>query len=164
MSGDQARTDGRVPSEADPEPPADAGDSDASDEASPLRSSDPARCRDHGLVHPQGRPWLPKQETNDLAPHPYCTECGEVMGLGRAGGLDRGGLVNLVSRLEEDLERAGHTVTEAQKRLILKRIDEHGVADPFGFTRDTQLSRVSEIASTYLGIPADVLLSYLRSA
>lgn len=137
---------------------------DAEDEQGSASSTDPARCSEHGLVHPDARPWLPKQESEDLAPHPYCTECGEVMGIGRAGGLDRGDLVNLVSDLEDELEAAGHVVTEAQKRLIFQRIREDEIDDPFGFTRNRQLSLVSEIASTYLGIPEQVVRSYLRSA
>lgn len=162
MSGEKARAEAASPSGADPEA---AGDATADGEDGlPLRSTDPDRCRDHGLVHPDGREWLPKQDDEDLAPHPYCTECGEVMGLGRAGGLDRGDLVNLLSRVEKRLEEGGHTVTEAQKRLIFKRIDEENLDDPFGFTRDNQLSNVAEIASAYLGIPEDVFLSYVRSA
>lgn len=162
MSGDKARADVSAPSTVGPDAhegaPEDGGQEDRS-----LRSTDPAECRDHGLVHPEGRPWLPKQDDEDLAPHPYCTSCGEVMGIGRAGGLDRGDLVNLFSELESRLERAGHTVTDVQKRLIFKRIDEEDLDDPFGFTRDTQLEQVTEIASGFLGIPQDVLLSYVRS-
>lgn len=164
MSGDKGKADATEPSQAQPrtgEQARDNGHEDGYEDG--LSSNDPTRCRDHGLVHPEGRPWLPKQDNEDLAPHPYCTECGEVMGLGRAGGLDRGDLVNLISRLEDDLERAGHTVTEAQKRLIFKRIQEDNVDDPFGFTLDTQLSLVAEIASSYLGIPETVVGSYLRS-
>jgi hypothetical protein len=130
----------------------------------PARASDPARCSEHGLVHPEARPWLPKQESEDLAPHPYCTECGKVMGIGKAGGLDHGDLVNLVSDLEAKLEDAGHVVTEAQKRLIFKRIREDEIDDPFGFTRDTQLALVSEIASTYLGLPEETVASYIERA
>lgn len=144
-------------------PPSGEKGPDATDEHAEggLSSTDPRFCREHGLSHPDDRPWLPKQDNEDLAPHPYCTECGEVMGIGRAGGLDRGDLVNLVGRLERRLEGAGHVVTEAQKRLIFKKIRENDVDDPFGFTRDTQLAIVSEIASTYLGIPEDVVASYL---
>lgn len=127
-------------------------------------TADPTRCSEHGLVHPEARPWLPKQDNHDLAPHPYCTECGEVMGIGKAGGLDRGDLVNLVSRLEDRLESAGHVVTEAQKRLIFKKIREDDVDDPFGFTRDRQLAVVTEIASDYLGLPEETIASYLRTA
>lgn len=136
----------------------------AEEDAGGGSSRDPARCSEHGLVHPEARPWLPKQESEDLAPHPYCIECGEVMGLGKAGGLDKGDLVNLVSRLEDRLEDAGHVVTEAQKRLIFKRIREDDIDDPFGFTRTRQLALVTEIASTYLGIPEEVVHSYLRTA
>jgi hypothetical protein len=162
VSAERASTDGDGSSEAKPRP--DGGDADeyASD-ANALQAPDPAICRDHGLVHPDSRPWLPKQENQDLAPHPYCTECGEVMGIGKAGGLDKGDLVNLVSQLETRLDRAGHVVTEAQKRLILQKISEKDLDDPFGFTRDTQLSHVCQIASTYLGIPEATIMSYVRS-
>lgn len=160
VSRDPTGTEGTPSDEADPEASEEADDGDGL----PLRSSDPAVCRDHGLVHPDGRDWLPKQDDEDLAPHPYCTSCGEVMGLGRAGGLDKGDLVNLISRVETRLEQAGHTVTEAQKRLIFKRIDEDNLDDPFGFTRDTQLAHIAEIASGYLGIPEDVFLSYARTS
>jgi hypothetical protein len=128
-------------------------------------SHDPARCSEHGLVHPEGRPWLPKQDdANDLAPHPYCTECGEVMGIGRAGGLEMGDLVNLVSQLADRLESAGHVVTDAQKRMIFRKIREDDVDDAFGFTRDRQLAVVAEIASTYLGLPEETLASYIERA
>jgi len=150
MSGQQRATD---------DPDADEAEGDR-----PASSSDPARCSEHGLVHPEGRPWLPKQGSEDLAPHPYCTECGKVMGIGKAGGLDHGDLVNLVSDLEAKLEDAGHVVTEAQKRLIFKRIREDEIDDPFGFTRDTQLALVSEIASTYLGLPEETVASYIERA
>lgn len=160
MSGEKARTEAATPSEPTDGSGGEAGDED---EGLPLRSNDPAECRDHGLVHPDGREWLPKQDDEDLAPHPYCTECGEVMGLGRAGGLDRGDLVNLFSRVEDRLEENGHTVTDAQRRLIFKQIDEQNLDDPFGFTKDNQLSNIAEVAAGYLGIPEDVFLSYAHS-
>lgn len=158
MSGFEQTVD-RVPADAEAE---DENEEEEGDEGSGLRSTDPAVCRDHGLVHPEGRPWLPKQEDKDLAPHPYCTECGQVMGLGRAGGLDRGDLANLLGELERKLERAGHVVTDVQKRLIFQKIREDDIDDPFGFTRETQLALVSRIASRYLGIPEGVVGSYLE--
>lgn len=119
-------------------------------------------CEEHGEIHPDERPWLPKLERGDLAPHPYCPECGEVEARGPSG-LDRGGLVNLISRLEDLLEREGHVVTEAQKRIILKRLTEAGADDGYGLTRKRQLTIVAQVAGTILGITETALMSYLRS-
>lgn len=125
-------------------------------------TGDPVRCEEHGLIHPEARPWLPKQERGDLAPHPYCPECGEVKALGGRTGLDKGGLVNLVSQLEKDLEREGHVVTDVQKRLLMKRITERDLDDAYGFTRNRQLELVAEMAGEILGLPTNVVRSYLN--
>lgn len=166
---DQKRTDA-VPTE--PSTTGDGADVDADDEAPSYPAgpddghgvADPARCPEHGTIHPDDRPWLPKLEKGDLAPHPYCPDCGEVKALGGQKGLDRGGLVNLIADLERLLEREGHTVTDVQKRLIFNRITDKGLDDAYGFTRKHQLSLVAEIAGEILGLPETVVMSYLRSA
>ncbi len=59
------------------------------------------------------------------------------------------------------LEREGYVCTEAQRRLIFKRIIAEELDDAYGFTLDRQLVIVSGIASEVLGLPENVVLSYL---
>ncbi len=129
------------------------------DSSQPVR--DPFVCPEHGTVHPDDRPWLPKLEKGDLAPHAYCPDCGQVQGRGAKRGLDRGGLVNRISRLETMLERDGYVCTQAQKRLIFQRIDKQDLDDAYGLTRGTQMLLVTEIASEILGVPPTVIHAYL---
>lgn len=122
----------------------------------------PFQCPEHGTVHPDDRPWLPKLERGDLAPHHYCPECGQVEGRGGRQGLDRGGWANRLARLKELLEREGYVCTEAQRRLIFKRILADDLDDAYGFTLERQLVIVSGIASEILALPENVVLSYLE--
>lgn len=144
-----------------PADPPDREIQDPSDTANG-HAPDPRTCQEHGEIHREERPWLPKQIKGDLAPHPYCPECGEVKAIGGRKGLDQGGLVNLVARLEKDLERDGHVVTDVQKRLLMKRIRDEELDDAYGFTRSRQLELVAEMASKILGLPTTVVASYLR--
>lgn len=146
----------------------DAGDEAelASDEApdETEQTPDPVECPEHGTVHPDERPWLPKLDDGDLAPHHYCPDCGKVQGRGRRDGLDRGGLANRIARLQELLDREGYVFTEAQKRIVFKRIDEQDLDDGYGFTRDRQLELVAELIGDVVGLPRTVVDSYLRNS
>lgn len=145
---------------------------DAGDEEGPRPSTvpeaedgpAPVECPEHGTVHPDDRPWLPKLDDGDLAPHHYCPDCGKVQGRGRRDGLDRGGLANRIARLQELLDREGYVFTEAQKRIVFKRIDEQDLDDGYGFTRDRQLELVAELVGEVVGLPRTVVDSYLRNA
>jgi hypothetical protein len=160
-----ARSDVRGSDEA-PSSRADGADAEAAaSDAEPAADEaglDPWTCPEHGRVHPDERPWLPKLEDGDLAPHQVCPDCGEVEGRGRRSGLDRGGLVNRISRLEEMLDRDGYVFTEAQKRVIFKRIEERDLDDGYGFTRERQLDEVAEVVGDVIGLPRNVVDSYLR--
>lgn len=125
-------------------------------------AGDPMECPEHGTVHPDERPWLPKLDDGDLAPHHYCPDCGTVEGRGRQDGLDRGGLANMIARLEELLDREGYVFTEVQKRIIFKRIEEQDLDDGYGFTRERQLEQLGEIVGDVIGLPKNVVDSYLR--
>lgn len=127
-------------------------------------SVDRLLCEEHADAPVDDRPWLPKQDRGDLAPHPFCPDCGEVQAVDGPPALDRGGLVNLISRLEELLEREGHVVTEVQKRILMKRLVEAGADDGFGLTRKRQLVMIAQTAEEILGLPETVVYSYLRTA
>lgn len=118
-------------------------------------------CEEHGVIHHEDRPWLPKMERGDLAPHDYCPDCGEVKARGRPA-LDKGGIVNLIADATKKLEDAGHKVTSVQKRLIMQRIEEAGADDAYGLTKDKQLAMVAQIAGPLLGIPEAVMKTYLE--
>lgn len=156
VSSKRTEADG-VPQASVPSKP----EEDAEAASSEPQRRDPFLCPEHGEVHPDERPWLPKLEKGDLAPHAYCPDCGQVQGKGPKRGLDRGGLVNKISRLAELLERDGYVCTQAQKRLIFKRIDEKDLDDAYGLTRGTQMLLVTEITSEILGVPESVIHAYL---
>lgn len=119
-----------------------------------------ALAQRHRVAPRQDWPWLPVQERGTLAAHPYCERCGLVRLVGGQRALDLGGLANLIARLELRL-REGRKVTEAQRRLIVKRLEAQDAVDGFGLSRRAQYGIVAEVVGRYTGLPEDVVLSYL---
>lgn len=103
------------------------------------------------------------QDSSALAPHPYCDGCGLVRYVGSRRAMDLGGLANLLARLEIHLRRNGRKVTEAQRRLITRELATYSIDDTFALSRAGQLQIVAEVAARRLGLPTEVLASYLRS-
>lgn len=123
----------------------------------------PGIGQDHDVAAPEHWPWLPTQDDDGLARHPYCEECGAIKAIGRDAGLDFGTLVNILSTLERRLRDHGHRVTEAQHRLILKRLRIHEADDGFAMPRSGQLDQLAEAVATYTGLDQDHVRALMRS-
>lgn len=117
----------------------------------------------HAVADRDTWPWLPTQEHTHLAPHPFCKDCGGVKYVGSTRALPMGGLTNLASRLARDLGAQGRKVTEAQIRLIMKRLHEAGASDGFVHSRATQERLLLETFRSYTGLDEGVLVSFLRN-
>jgi hypothetical protein len=128
----------------------------------PIRLAAPGDAR-HRVAHRHDWPWLPTQEHHHLALHPYCVECGAVKYVGSMKPRPMGGLVNTASRLADAIEAQGHRVTEAQMRLIVKRLQKEGAADQFLQSRGNQERILLDTFSKYTGLHPDTLATFLRS-
>lgn len=119
---------------------------------------------DHEVAPHALWPWLPKVTRGDVAKHPYCTRCGVVAVVGSDRAVKKGTLVNVLSALSRRVRRDGRRLTEAHRRLVLKRLEEAGATDRFGLTRRRQfemllatLHEVTGLEESYLeGAIADV--------
>lgn len=116
----------------------------------------------HTLAQRGDWPWLPTLDHGTLAPHPWCVECGRVAAVGSARALDLGGLLNLLGRLTERLRREGYKLTEAQRRLIVKRLEALEADDRFGLTREAQQRMVSEVVASHVRTQPAIVQSYVR--
>ena len=83
--------------------------------------------------------------------------------LGASRPFDLGGLTNLLARLEQRLADVDLRVTEAQRRLIVRRFQALGADDAFTLSRENQLRIVSEVVAAHLGLEPRAVESYLRS-
>lgn len=117
----------------------------------------------HQVAAPEKWPWLPTQEDQGLAKHPYCEECGSVKALGSESGLKFGTIVNIVGRLRRRLRDLGHTVTEAQQRLILQRLRVEDADDRFAIPRSGQLRLIVEAVHDHTELDEDLIRDVLRS-
>ena len=117
----------------------------------------------HKMAPRTAWPWLPTLEHQHLAAHPYCAQCGGVKYTGSMRAAPLGGLVNQASRLRDLLRAQGRKVTEAQFRLIVKRLEALEADDTFLHSRRTQERLLLESFSTYTRIDPETLASYLRS-
>lgn len=122
-----------------------------------------SEVRLHTLAPASAWPWLPTVEHGHLAQHPYCENCGSVKYVGSSRPLRKGGIVNLASRLAERLAEEGRKVSEAQFRLIVRRLVALRADDGFLYSRQAQDRLVADAFATYTGLDRDVLASYLRS-
>lgn len=108
-------------------------------------------------------PWLPTLEHGHLSPHPYCVHCGGVKYIGTLKAKPFGGLVNLAAALRGQMEAQGHKVSDAQLRLILRRLQSQRADDPYLLSRPAQERLVVEAFRVYTGLDEAALASYLRS-
>lgn len=106
----------------------------------------------HETPHPQDWPYLERGDEKGIDKHPYCEDCGLVKHVGPDRPLPGGGLVNLVARVRDRLEREGRTVTDAQKRLVMQRLRDGNVDDDWGLDRATQLEQFEEVVSEVTGV------------
>ena len=117
----------------------------------------------HAVAEPREWPWFPTHGHGHLARHPYCRACGKVAALGGDRALNAGGIANLLARLDARFRQHGIKLTEAHKRLVMRRLHAAAVDDPFGQSRENQLDHVAHIVATHVGIPPETVGTYLRS-
>jgi hypothetical protein len=127
------------------------------------RGEDAGKRVAHRLAEPSKWPWLPTQGNGVLAQHPWCKDCGLVKTVGAERARDFGGLVNLLGALQRRLEEHGYRVTEAQKRLIVKKLRELEADDTFALTRVSQERALTQVVSRYLGLTPETVDTYLHS-
>ncbi len=102
--------------------------------------------------------WLPllrKKRKMTLAPHPYCGKCGLVRNVGPDRPKKIGFYVDKLSELErylenEDSKGGKNKLTEAQKRLIVKEMEDQEVfIDLYGVMASTQKEKFIDIVRKY---------------
>lgn len=96
--------------------------------------------------------WLPLGSSQTLSAHPWCKKCGTVKHLGGPRAQDMGGLANRLSRLFDVMRTNGIHVTQAQRRLIMKRIETLVLDDRFALSRLQQEHGLVPIVSVYTGV------------
>jgi hypothetical protein len=137
-----------------------AGGADETDEAGDDGDDYGPEDRGSGLIgehahetpHPSRWPYLERGDDKGMDRHPYCEDCGLVKYVGPDRPLPGGGLVNLLGRLKDRLEREGRTLADAQKRVILQRLRDRNVDDNWGQDRATQLAAFEEVVSEVTGV------------
>ncbi len=102
--------------------------------------------------------WLPifqRKTKLTLAPHPYCHKCGIVRNVGRDRPRKIGYYMDVLSELEDYLEKEAskggkNKLTECQKRLITKDIQKEEIFhDLYGTMASTQEEKFIEIVQKY---------------
>ncbi len=105
-----------------------------------------------------GDDWLPLLkgwERDVLALHPYCGSCGLVRNIGPDRAKKLGYYTEVLSEIERflkhDSKKGGrHKLTESQKRLIVKCMEEDDVfVDLYGTLASAQKERFVEIIQKY---------------
>lgn len=115
-------------------------------------------------VAPAGTwPWLPTVGKGILARHPWCENCGEVQVVGADRAISRGGIANLLGRLDRRLRQNGLKFTEAQKRLVMLRLASAGADDTFGLSHEAQFRIIQCAVSEIVGLSPTTTAAYLRS-
>ncbi len=113
--------------------------------------------------------WLPLlqgEKKLTLSPHPYCDKCGLVRNVGPDRPRKLGFYVDKLSELERYLEeedsKGGKTkLTEAQKRLIVKKMeDEEVFNDLYGVLASTQEEKFVEIVKDFRPDLEEKLIKY----
>jgi hypothetical protein len=117
----------------------------------------------HETAEPRSWPWLPTVDDNHLAPHPYCSHCGFVKYVGSFRAVPLGGLVNMASALAERARQMGRTITQAQMRLIIKRLQSTGANDTFTLSKPVQERLLIDAFSNCTGLGKPWLENLLRS-
>lgn len=125
---------------------------------------------DSVLVAPRHRvapsaswPWMPTVAKGILARHPWCEECGQIQVVGADRAISRGGIANLLGRVERRLRQDGLKFTEAQKRLVMMRLARTGADDTFGLSHEAQLRIIQCAVSDIVGLSPTTTAAYLRS-
>ena len=104
------------------------------------------------------RDWLPLLKGDNqltLAPHPYCEKCGLVRNIGPDRPRKLGYYTDVLNALEQHLENehkkgGKHKLIEAQKRLIVKKMQEEELfQDLYGVLASAQEERFIEIVRNY---------------
>lgn len=131
--------------------------------AAPAPGADRKAGSSHVLAERRAWPWLPTLEHQHLAPHPYCEGCGGVKYVGSLRALPMGRLTELASRLRWVLTANGRKVSDAQLRLIVRRLEESGAYDGFVQSWPTQERLLLEAFAAYTGMDIATLATYLRS-
>ncbi len=105
-----------------------------------------------------GKDWLPilkERKDSTLAPHPYCRSCGLVRNIGPDRAKKLGFYTEVLSELERYLrleysKRGKHKLTESQKRLMVKDMEEDILFnDIYGSIASAQEERFVEIVRKY---------------
>ena len=117
----------------------------------------------HHVAEPRAWPWMPTANHGHLAKHPYCKQCGKIANVGGERALDAGGIANLLARVDHRLRQHGIKLTEAHKRLVMRRLHQGATDDPFGQRRDHQITAIATTIATYVGLTPDTIESYVRS-
>ncbi len=109
----------------------------------------------HRSVDEDWLPLLRKKHEMTLALHPYCEKCGLVRNIGPDRPRKIGYYIDKLSELErylknEDSKGGKNKLTEAQKRLIVKEMEEQEVfKDLYGVLASTQKEKFIEIIKKY---------------
>ena len=120
------------------------------------------RCA-HRIAPGTEWPWLPTHTRGHLARHPWCTQCGSIAAVGGERARDLGGLVNEIARICAALAVGGIKVTEAQRRLMTRRLAALDAHDRFAFDRDTQERTLLGVVSEFTGLAPDTIATYARA-
>ncbi|MFO8110198.1 MAG: hypothetical protein R6U17_06755 [Thermoplasmata archaeon] len=113
-------------------------------------SDDPDSCEHDS----RGNDWLPilkNREKDVLALHPYCERCGLVRNIGPDRAKKFGYYVEVLSEIERFLKHESKKggrckLTESQKRLVVKKMEEDEVFnDLYGTPSSAQEDRFVEI-------------------
>jgi len=111
-----------------------------------------------------GKDWFPRLDNKISSPHPVCGGCGAVKNIGDRG-KKLGYYVNTLYEIKEYLEeRKKGKITEAQVRLITKRLEKvEGFEDVYWFRRSTQKDIFVEAVNRYTGLSPSFIESFLAS-
>jgi hypothetical protein len=83
--------------------------------------------------------------------------------VGAERGRDLGGLANLIGTLDRRMRQDGLPITEAQRRLIMRKLVALEADDGFSLTKERQLEILSDVVAGYLRVRPEVVRSYARS-
>ena len=117
----------------------------------------------HNVVPAHEWAWLPNEFDGTLQKHAFCADCGQVRPSRRGRVMDMGGIANLLGRFYRALSRQGRHVTEAERRLVTRRIEAFEADDDFALSQDHQMTLLSSLVAAQLGMTAPSVESYLRS-
>jgi hypothetical protein len=116
------------------------------------------RCVHRG----SGKVWLPRLDNSITVPHPVCGRCGSVKNVTSDRGRGLGYYVNVLYEIKRYLEKRRGKLTEAQIRLITKRLEEvDGFEDVYWIRGSTQKSMFTRAVTEYTGLSCSFVESFL---